>query len=440
MAERSSEMAGLVGGNNAPQPSALRNFLLMSFCFGSAHGGMVVAIAYASSVLGSSLGSASTGTVYSVYGLTALLGAAPAVERFGPAKAISAALLFWLLYLAMFVIAMFVTEDGGSAGGRWAVVLIGAVLGGFGSGIGLTAQGVYFARAAATYRKEEGLTAAAANDLFAGYFATIFMGSQCVQYLLAAVLLEFTSFDGDDLFGVFAANGLAMLALVLVFLEEMPDPDRKDHPSTGPSTVDLASIAPHAAKVIRFTFGDRRAVALMPLSVAFGFATLFVASFVNENTVSDRISSYAVGYCGVIQTGTVALVSVPFSRLSTSVGKWAVVGLGAMGYCGVSVPYLAVDSQALGHWRYMAPLFVAYGLARVSWENTTRALYADYFPSDRTTAFASLNFVVGMAASAYAYVLAAGVDSRLALASALLVPSLLLVPGYLHARNVPSEI
>jgi len=432
MTQRSTELEGLVDGK-AP-PRALRNFLLMSFCFGSAHGGMVVAIAYASSVLGTTLGSASTGTVYSVYGLTALLGAAPFVERFGPARSICAALGFWFLYVAMFVIAALTSAEDDDGAGQWTVVLLGAAMGGFGSGIGLTAQGVYFARAAATYRKEEGISAPAANDLFSGYFATIFIGSQCVQYLLASMLLEFTAFDTDDLFGVFASNGFAMLMLVLVFLEEMPDPDRKREDEKT-----ALDIWPHTLKVLQFTFTDRRAVSLAPLSVCFGFSTLFVASYINAS-VTDHISTYAVGYCGVIQTGTVALLSVPVSKISTAVGKWLAVCLGAAGYVGLTTPYLFATSAEVAHWEYVAPIFVAYGLARLSWESTTRALYADFFPNDRTTAFASLNFVVGLSASVYAYMLAGGVDAGTVLAATLLAPALLIVPGYFSARDAPSEI
>ena len=165
------EDTGLISGAGLPTGRAWRNFLIMSFGYGAAHGGVTVAIAYASSVFDISLGSYSTGIVYSMYTLTSLLIAAPIVDWIGAQKAMVFALASYLTYLLCFVIATLPSLE--NTAGQWACVIIGSTVGGFASGIGWVSQGVYFAKAAAHYRREEGITATAANDLFAGYFATM---------------------------------------------------------------------------------------------------------------------------------------------------------------------------------------------------------------------------------------------------------------------------
>ena len=254
-------------------------------------------------------------------------------------------------------------------------------------------------------------------------------------YLMSSILLEFTACSDDDLFIVFASSGLVCLILVGTFLEELPDPDPEA------SKKPPASPVAKALAVTEFTFCNRRAVALAPLSISFGFAALFIASYVDADTVSAYIGTFAVGYCGVIQTATIAVLAMPFSHLSTIYGKGVVLAAGALCYILLAGAYIIFTPAQLGHWSYVAPLFVFYGIGRMTWENTAKAIFADFFPGpERTTAFANLNFVAGLSASVFAYLLAGGEDQGAVLGGLLLGPAILMLPGYLYARATPSAV
>lgn len=98
-----------------------------------------------------SLGSYSSGFLYSTYTLTSLLCAAPFVERFGARDVMLISFILYLSYLVFFVIATQV-EDVTT---RWVFVITGSIFGGFASGIGWVSQGVYFATSAEYYTKEK---------------------------------------------------------------------------------------------------------------------------------------------------------------------------------------------------------------------------------------------------------------------------------------------
>lgn len=115
--------------------SALPNFLTMSFCFGISHAAVTVSIAYASSVFDLALGSYSIGAVYISYTLISLVLAAPIVDYIGAQKALVVALSSYLVYLVCYVISSFLDSSGDTTA-EWTVVMIGALFGGFASGIG----------------------------------------------------------------------------------------------------------------------------------------------------------------------------------------------------------------------------------------------------------------------------------------------------------------
>jgi len=65
------------------------------------------------------------------------------------------------------------------------------------------------------------------------------------------------------------------------------------------------------------------------------------------------------------------------------------------------------------------------------WENTSKALYADYFSSEaHAMAFSGLNFLYTVAQLIFALLIKFGLEAH-ALSIILMVPSLLIVPGYL---------
>jgi MFS family permease len=151
--------------------SAMRNFIGLCFAFGVSHSCVTVGIAYASSVFDLTLGSVSTGLVYTLYTLTSLLAAAPFVDYVGPRNGMTLAMLGFLLYLICFVVGQAVDKSNFSL--EYTVVIIGSICGGLSSSVGLVSQGVYYARSAAQHSRNTGISLGAANELLAGRFTTI---------------------------------------------------------------------------------------------------------------------------------------------------------------------------------------------------------------------------------------------------------------------------
>jgi len=156
---------------NEDADDAVRNFIGLCVAFGVAHSCIIVGIAYASSVFDLTLGSASTGLVYTVYTLTSLLAAAPFVDHVGPRNGMTLSIIGFLLYLICFVVGQ--AADGSNEYLEYTVVIIGSICGGLSSSIGWVSQGVYYARSALLYSQATGISLEAANELFAGRFTAI---------------------------------------------------------------------------------------------------------------------------------------------------------------------------------------------------------------------------------------------------------------------------
>ena len=149
----------------------------------------------------------------------------------------------------------------------------------------------------------------------------------------------------------------------------------------------------------------------MPITVTFGAACIFWASYVNDETVDTYMSTDDVGYLGSLLTGVVALCAIPAATFSTAYGKMWVLALGSLAYFLLSGAYVVWTNEELGHWSSMAPLAILYSMGHLTYENSAKAIYADMFPNKRATAFASLNFISGFSSSIFAFMLAGGLDN-----------------------------
>jgi len=187
---------------------------------------------------------------------------------------------------------------------------------------------------------------------------------------------------------------------------ELPDPDQE----AAIARVNKSSVG-RALATTKFTFCNRRAVPLMALAAAFGCASLFWSSYVNDETIDAYISYYAVAYLGAVQTGVIALLAVPAAWFSARFGKIWVLTIGSLSYLCLGGAYVIWTNEELGHWSSGVGLAMLYGMGRLTYENSAKAIYADLFPEKRAMAFASLNFVSGFFSSIFAYLLAGGVDN-----------------------------
>mmetsp|Transcript_19636 Transcript_19636/g.25617 ORF Transcript_19636/g.25617 Transcript_19636/m.25617 type:complete len:93 (-) Transcript_19636:259-537(-) len=91
----------------------------------------------------------------------------------------------------------------------------------------------------------------------------------------------------------------------------------------------------------------------------------------------------------------------------------------------------------MGSWHYVGILYSLFGLGRISYEASAKSILADFYPKSRAVTFAYLNFILGLAATCYSFMVS---DlSEYVLAISALVPILLIVPGYYYALLMPSD-
>ena len=122
------------------------------------------------------------------------------------------------------------------------------------------------------------------------------------------MLLQETLFTSKGLFVLYLVILCLAWVVMTCFVEEVPLPPNSDNSYAVASD---GLVNPGAqfklaqqngmrrlTAVLEFTFCDPRALAMAPLSITFGFAAVFLATYVDLRTVSDEIGEYAIGYCG----------------------------------------------------------------------------------------------------------------------------------------------
>ena len=409
---------------------ALGDFLTTSFCFAGVRSSSMLGLFYASSTFNIDLGSASLSAYYWWFSLTCLLISAPMVEWMGSTKALVLSQTTMTLYLLSYMLGC-VGSIKDSEDAEWTIVVLGSCIGGFSSGLGWTAQGVYFALSAKQHAEETGVDDSEANDLFAGYWACIYFGGQFALYIIASLLFEFTHFSYFYCYMALTI-GAATATSITYFVVKAPDGEAAMMEGAKDRSVVERSFA-----TIRLSFVNPTAVLLQPLNIAYGFALVFLQVVVAEKVVDDHLGTFAVGYMGALQSGTVMSLSVPFAWLATRQGKVSVLLLGTAASTIIAGTFLLWNTREAGHWHTVVPIFFLYGVSRTQWESTNKAIFADFFVgNDRPPAFASLNFVRSVSAAILSLVVSQENPVRVvSCAITLLVPVVLQVPGFLAAKN-----
>jgi len=138
-------------------------------------------------------------------------------------------------------------------------------------------------------------------------------------------------------------------------------------------------------------------MALIPINVSFGVTAGFFFSYFYDKTVAAHRGSAAVGLVAAVGSGIVAVSAVPLSLLADGIGKGPVVVLGSICFGIIGVAYLVVPDQVLGSWSCVFILNALMGVGRAVWENTNKAIYADFFTADESpAAFANMYMVTGL--------------------------------------------
>lgn len=192
--------------------------------------------------------------------------------------------------------------------------------------------------------------------------------------------------------------GIALLALVL--MTQLDGLDEK-----GSWEFDAKALWHEALGTGWMLVSDPLLVLLVPVQVAFGFACSFVNYYVFGTIIADapQMGSKYIGALSALVCFSGAVIAIPAGWVAKAHGK---VGLMVVGGCCLAAVGLGVllfsDAQLAG-WDLILLYLTVYGVGRGIWENTNKAVVADFFssgqPSQCTCAFAAVAFTSGLSKS-----------------------------------------
>ncbi len=359
MADRESQPLLTGGGKpvlSESSPESRRlwlNFLLMCIFFSLNHGCVVSCLAYASSILGDTLGAYGSGALYICYSLTALLAAKPVVAMVGPQTGLMIGVTGYCIYIGGFLFAAVVSAL------AWPVFLLACIIGGTAGGILWPSQGRYFAKNAKLYSESSGIAVDKVNATFAGYFAASYLGFEMITKLLATILYLF--FPDSAYYIVFSVyTVIAFVSCFMVF-----GLDKLDELGTREFSWETAKS--QVFSVIMIVCTDLRLALMIPFQVSFGFASSFIPYYVLGTVVSDYIGTTYVGLLSALIVLAGASTAIPSAYLANAIGKPFVMTVGGacIAFAGYAF-YFFTDAE-LGTWTMIVIYLTVYGLGRGTW-------------------------------------------------------------------------
>lgn len=386
-----------------------RNWDVLSFLFAINHACVTTAFIFVTSLLSDMIAYHGLALTYIVACLCALFLSVPAVASLGPRGAMVLGMYLNSAYMGTLVIAISVPDLA-------FVFLFGSCLGGLGTGIMWTAQGVYLSRSSEALASAQGCTLQVASTQHASYFAFIFL-------LLEVLFKAGAATIHNSSLGFSICFLCAFLSAVLVKHMVYSTRSTQEHDR---SPAEQLSVA------VRL-WTEPRLWLLSPTNFAFGFGAAYVNGFVNDQVTNEQLGKAYVGYYSALTPLVAAAASYVAGLLARSGddGKSVALVVGALTL--IAVPGLALFG-GIDHWgRWLAALYALLGVGRAMFESTNKAVFVDFFPGlVSEEAFANVTMQMSLAFTA-CFFLTPYIGGT-ALAVAALALALLIIPLYCVAK------
>lgn len=399
-----------------------REFILLSLTFGCNHATVTAPIIFASTVLTNAAGQGGNAVLYGSTLICSVFFSTSLNALLGPKQGLALSMFSYATFVLCFAIAsshcVKRNESGACVeddGVQLPLFVLGSVIGGLGAGLLWTAQGAFYSAvcekvAAAEQKETPAITAELSST-----FAFIFLFWECLIRAMTTILTKYAHMSFSSTFYIMAALAfLSALAYTILSSNLTGKPQK-------------GSLCAKALVVVNL-WRDPKIWVLQATNITFGFAAAWLGGYVGREILSKALSSNFIGFAGAILSGLAAILSKVFGYLAAKVGKGPIVGLGAVAFL-----FLGILSKWVGtpsEWQYGAIIFyVLMGIGRAVYESTNKAIFADFFPGEKSAgAFANV-FVFGTAASTAAFIMGATktTDAELYL---LVLFAVLTLPGF----------
>jgi len=393
-----------------------RTFLVMCACFGLNHAAVTVPVAYGSSVYGSQVGNASNAALYGVCMLSALFLGPLLTSSLGPKNALVFGMFAYVVYVLLFALGLNFVPDGSpiepeTFGTLCAV--IGGVIGGIGAGSLWTAQGAFFGAICEQISDSTGIPLASLTAELSSTFAIVFLGQECFWKVLFTLITKYGKLSFMVAFLIYA--GLAGIATVVMFLA------KDARPKVSATSQPVCTKALAALNL----WSDPKIWLVSGMNFTFGFCAAYLNGYVNSTYTTKALSADFLGFMGAIVALIATFSSKAYGVAAEKMGtKVPIVILGSSCFLGIAllsfitVPeceYTVVATNVTeevtgpGCWSWGIMVFyVLQGLGRGVYESTNKAIFADFFPGDKSvggfancilqnTGSSTIGFVLGIA-------------------------------------------
>lgn len=397
------------------------NFLGFCGLFSVAHATVDAILAFSTAELGGKLAADSGFLLYIFYTISALFLAKPCLKAFGSKYCVCFGLCGMFAFAGSFFISISVPSIAST------LFLVGATVGGLGAGVLWPAQSLYFEENATRYTAASGCADKEKNVVvFAAIFVACYLSLE-TAFKLAATAVYLADTSGGSwrsiVFGFYAVA--ALLAIIIFYVLIVPfykwqSGAERSMTQNSIAAFDAARLAvmsgdgyrcfsalarsdvfSEVSSVIRAAYQSRIIQAMIPFQIVFGLSAGFVNTYISGVIVNDYLSDGYIGLLSGISTlGAVALIR-PSVYVSNNIegGKWYVMMFGGLCFLWAGIPLLLFSDKFISSWGFIVPYFIVHGAARSVWENTNKAVMAEYFAHDdsmRAAAFASIYVFSGI--------------------------------------------
>jgi MFS family permease len=408
------------------------NFYLFSFLYSVIHGAVDCVLAYSAAELGANAGSYGGFALYLCYTLSSLFLSKMSLTYFKSAKSvILLGLVGMFIYVISFSLAVLFSSQ------KFPIFLTGAAVGGLGAGVLWTAQGVYYSINAHEYAKSIHSDEIKTVYSFAAIFAMFYLLVEALlQFLGTTIFLIYdevsTSSDGGTfqktwksiVFGVFTSLAAISIVCFKMYVLEMPSKEAspsgygrvncdehtnsnlartREEPverNVGSDVLDSGISSFNAFAVVEAIVFTPKLQLLLPFQISFGFSAGLIQTYINGVIVKDYIGEGYIGLFAGIVTLTAFIIAQPLAIISNvpAFGKELIMTVGGLSFAFGGLLLLVLSDKLIASWPIIILYYTIHGIARGIWENTNKAVVAEFFPvlSTRDSAFASIYFASGL--------------------------------------------
>lgn len=394
----------------------------MSIAFSIIHGCAVSALSYSTVLIGSRLGSYGNGLMSLSFTLSALLCGSQLSAIYGSKIGLITGSIGFIFYLFGFLMSYLYPSI------AWQLFMISSSIAGIGAGIVWIAQGNYFTQNALYYARESRQTATDINSHFATIFTIFYLGFEAVMSFCATVIYLFIEslnihifiknpIQNDTKIIILFVFYIIIASFSMILLLSIKTVDHYHHKNNNVDLVaeelqmveeekEKKSVSYYLTIVTRVFYDRPIIICFLPFQCAFGAMSSYILYYLFGIVVSqsDSLGPSYVGSLSALITIVGALVAIPchWIIMNLASGRPVILAVGGVALTLVATAMLLLPVSTLGTWSYIVPLLSIYGLGRSVWENTNKAIIADFF-SDReqnVAANAAVALFVGVSGGA----------------------------------------